>query len=660
MVNQSSIPDDLKQLPQWVVHRKKIPHNPKTGKRASVIDPSTWASFDKACAAASSGGYDGLGFVFTANDPFVGIDFDHCLENGKLDPWVENQVSALNSYTEISPSGTGIHVICKGSLPGATLIASEPTRVEMYEKSRYFTITGNAYGTATTIMPTDQAIRSLYEELVPKRAGPDKVEAPPQPTVKLADDQLIEKAGAAKNGEVFRALMDGDLSAYGGDHSRADMALCNILAFWSDDVDQMDRIFRRSGLMRDKWDRPQSGSTYGRLNLEKSIREAKNRYDPEQYRIDQVRQDLAEEPKSNPGGLSVINAVDLASKHLPPVRFFVEGLLPQGLALLSSPPKYGKSWFVLDLCLSVASGQPFLGINTKRCGCLYLALEDSENRLKSRMMKLLSSSEVPRNFSFCISAPDLSNGLISQLESFLQENPDVGVIVIDTLQKIRGPSSRSEGAYKYDYREMSQIKSFADKHGILVLLVHHLRKMADDSDPHNRISGTNGIMGAADTSLVLSRQKRTDADTTLSITGRDVDYEDLVLKFDAASCRWKVSGTSEDMRRETARRKYLEKPLVQVVRTLVFQNNGKWRGRMKALNAASYNILGDYLLEDNELRKLPGMLKAIKDDLEFFDGITYRRYSNGASKCSGEYEFSASVLEDTHTAYDNVYCGDEW
>ena len=118
MVNQSSIPDDLKQRPQWVVRRKKVPYNPQTGYKASVIDPGTWASFDKACAAMSSGGYDGLGFVFTADDPFVGIDFDHCLENGKLDPWVENQVAALSSYTEISPSGTGIHVICKGSLPG--------------------------------------------------------------------------------------------------------------------------------------------------------------------------------------------------------------------------------------------------------------------------------------------------------------------------------------------------------------------------------------------------------------------------------------------------------------------------------------------------------------------------------------------------------------
>ena len=274
------------------------------------------------------------------------------------------------------------------------------------------------------------------------------------------------------------------------------------------------------------------------------------------------------------------------------------------------------------------------------------------------MLKLLPGSSIPQNFSFCLAAPDLANGLVDQLENYLIQNPDTGMIVIDTLQKIRGPSSRSEGAYKYDYREMGQIKAFADKHSILVLLVHHLRKMADDSDPHNRISGTNGIMGAADTSLVLSRAKRTDTKTTLSVTGRDVDSEELVLKFDTDSCQWKVEGTPEDMQREQNRRKYLEKPLVQVIRTLVFQNNGKWRGRMKALNEASASILGDQLLEDNELRKYPGMLKAIREDLEFYDGITYHRHGNGTNNGSGEYEFSASVGEDFHTEMKDDYCVD--
>ena len=657
-LNYAAIPDDLKQLPQWVVHNgDKIPHSPRTGRRASVTNPTTWGTFEAACNAVETKDFSGIGFVFTESDPFVGIDFDHCLTEGQLEPWVKQQLKSLGSYTELSPSGTGLHVIGRGKLPGKSI---KTVRAEMYDKSRYFTFTGNTYGKPRNISAMDSGILALYEELSPKPGtSPAAIPQPHRAPVQLTDSELIEKACSAHNGDRFRALYSGELGEYGNDHSRADMALCNLLAYWTNgDIDRMDHLFRQSGLMRTKWDRQQAGSTYGRLQLEKAVAEMQLGYDPEQYRIEQARQDFSEKPKQTAGGLTVINAADLATKYLPPVRFFVDGLLPQGLALLSAPPKYGKSWLVLDLCLAVSRGLPFLGRNTNPCGCLYLALEDSENRLKSRMLKLLSGAVVPRNFSFCLTAPDLSNGLIEQLECFLQQNPDTGMIVIDTLQKIRGPSSRSEGAYKYDYREMGQIKAFADKHGILVLLVHHLRKMADDTDPHNRISGTNGIMGAADTSLVLSRQKRTDAETTLSITGRDVDSEDLIVKFNNETCRWSVEGTPEDMRREMAKRKYMEKPLVQVIRALVFQNKGKWRGRMKAFNEASAAILGDQLLENNELRKYPGMLKAIKDDLEFYDGITYHRHGNGTSNGSGEYEFSASVWEDSHTEEENAYCGD--
>lgn len=656
-LNYSSIPEDLKKLPQWVVHRDKIPHNPGTGYRASVTDPATWGTFEDACVAANTGSFSGIGFVFTENDPFVGVDFDKCIVDGQLDPWVMQHLKKLESYTELSPSGTGLHVICRGSLPGKSVKTS---RAEMYDNSRYFTFTGNTYGKPHAIRAGGSGVKDLYEELThrPEKELDTSVQLTRTP-VQLSDQELIEKAGSAQNGDRFRALYAGDLNQFGNDHSRADMALCNLLAYWTNgDIDRMDRLFRQSGLMRDKWDRRQSGSTYGRLQLEKAVADMRIGYDPEQYRQQQTLQAFSDETKPATSGLAVINAADLAAKYLPPVRFFVDGLLPQGLALLSAPPKYGKSWFVLDLCLAVARGIPFLDRETHSCGCLYLALEDSENRLKSRMLTLMPTGEIPPNFLFCLTALDLANGLIDQLEGYLQSHPDTGMIVIDTLQKIRGPSARSEGAYRYDYREMGQIKSFADKHGILVLLVHHLRKMADDSDPHNRISGTNGIMGAADTSLVLSRAKRTDAETTLSVTGRDVDSDDLVLKFDKDSCHWKVEGTPEDMQRESAKRKYLAKPLVQVIRALVFQNNGKWRGRMKALNEASASILGDQLLEDNELRKYPGMLKAIREDLEFYDGITYHRHGNGASNGSGEYEFSASVWEDFHTEQDNVYCVD--
>ena len=116
-----NIPEDLKRLPQWVVHKDKIPHSPGTGYRASVTNPATWSTFEAACEAVERGSFSGIGFVFTESDPFVGVDFDKCIVDGQLDPWVKLHLGKLESYTELSPSGTGLHVICRGSLPGRFL-----------------------------------------------------------------------------------------------------------------------------------------------------------------------------------------------------------------------------------------------------------------------------------------------------------------------------------------------------------------------------------------------------------------------------------------------------------------------------------------------------------------------------------------------------------
>lgn len=647
------IPEELRARKQWVVHKNKSPHSPRTGRNAKVNEPDTWDTFEAAVAAVSRGGYDGIGFVFTEKDPYVGIDFDHCYSGKKIDPWVREYLRQFDSYTEISYSGTGFHVICKGHIPENR----KTSRAEIYSNGRYFTMSGYSLGPARPIRDASGPANKLYAEISddPEQPIPTATQAnaAPQLPPLLSDDEVIERATNAQNGQQFERLWRGDLSGYGDDHSKADLALCNLLAYWCrKDIDQMDRLFRQSGLMREKWDRRQTGSTYGRLQLEKAAREAKAVYDPQQYRDQEAMKAFEETPLTESTGLNFITASDLNKKQLPPVRFLVDGILPQGLALLSAPPKYGKSWFVLDLCLCVSTGSDFIGHKTTKAGCLYLALEDSENRIQSRMRKLLRGMPAPDNFAFVINAPDLDNGLLGQLEGFLKQKPDTGLIVIDTLQKIRGGYSRNESAYKCDYREVGAIKAFADRNRILVVLVHHLRKMADDGDPHNRISGTNGIMGAADTSLVLSRAKRTDSETTLSITGRDVDAEELLMRMDE-ECRWHLTGSKDESQRKKAYAKYLDNPLVKVIRQLVFDNGGVWRGRMKALNDASVSILGDKFLEDNELRKYPGKLRAIKDDLERYDGITYERLLNGANGGGSDYVFKSFVQIEQDEEWDS-------
>ena len=203
------------------------------------------------------------------------------------------------------------------------------------------------------------------------------------------------------------------------------------------------------------------------------------------------------------------SAALLRTKKLEPVRYLVEGFLPQGLVLLASPPKYGKSWLALDLCCAVAGGAPFLGMPTRQAACLYMALEDGEQRLQRRLDTLLGPAQTPQGLYYRTSASTLADGLLLELETFLQRHPDCGLVVVDTLQKVRGADTGQSGTlYAADYAVMGQLKEFADRHRLCLLLVHHLRKMSDDADPFNRIAGSNGIFGAADAAIAGGRPDR--------------------------------------------------------------------------------------------------------------------------------------------------------
>ena len=251
------------------------------------------------------------------------------------------------------------------------------------------------------------------------------------------------------------------------------------------------------------------------------------------------------------------SASELMAKDIPPIDFLVDGLLPQGLALLAAPPKYGKSWMALDLCLAVASGADFLGHKTHQADTYYMALEDSERRMKTRLETLLADNEPPSGCHISYDAPNLDSDLLTQLEEVLKSFPGIRLIIIDTLQKIRGMVNSREGAYAADYRELGTLKKFADQHNISILLIHHLRKMIDTSDPFTMISGTNGVLGSVDTAMVLSKAARSDDNTTLSIVGRDVDSDDIVLRFDPDSCRWTVVGSAQEIGRASCRERVL-------------------------------------------------------------------------------------------------------
>jgi hypothetical protein len=286
-VDARQIPEELKELRQWLVWRfeqrderwTKVPYR-TAGRRASTTDPSTWSSFEDAIAAYEDETFDGVGFVFSEDDPFCGIDLDHCLdETNMVQEWADVYVKRLDSYTEFSPSGRGLHIISRAVLPGAGLnrkIDGEH-RVEVYDKEKFFTFTGDVFHDSE-IRDLQDEVAKLYAELTPDKKEKEKKEekeegAAPEPAEStLADEQLLERARTAKNGEKFKRLYDeGDVSGYDS-QSEADLALVALLLFWTPDTEQVDQLFRRSRLMRDKWDESSGDEgTYGARTIRKAL-----------------------------------------------------------------------------------------------------------------------------------------------------------------------------------------------------------------------------------------------------------------------------------------------------------------------------------------------------------------------------------------------------
>ena len=269
-----------------------------------------------------------------------------------------------------------------------------------------------------------------------------------------------------------------------------------------------------------------------------------------------------------PPKIELISARELQNADLSPIRSIVEEILTQGLALLTSPSKYGKSWLAMDLGLSVAEGTPFLGFKTEKCGVFYLALEDSYRRLKKRMNDILKGRMAPDNFDYAINAPILDDGLEAYLRQYINEHPNVGLIIIDVLQKIR-PIRNNSNAYAADYQDMSVFKRIADEFNIAILILHHNRKMRDDSDPFNAISGTMALMGTADCIWVMHREKRTDKETILHLTGRDIEMNSYKITWDKDTCRQKMIGNAEEIEAISEQDEYGNDPAVITIKALL-------------------------------------------------------------------------------------------
>lgn len=336
-VQSENIPPELKQRRQWVVWNyyfdkkrgkwTKPPYDAQTGKLAATNDPSTWRDFDTAWRAYETGAWAGVGYVFTEDDPFVGVDLDDCRnpETGVVEPWAASILAELDTYAEISPSRTGIKAICRGTLPEAGANKPNGWPVEVYKAVRYFTFTGHVwlYGEIKDAQP---AIDALWERI---HAGPPpflpvadndihrKGETPPKPVQPttghpgggMDDASILATIARSDQGAKFARLMAGDTSGHPGkdgkpDASAADAALVGMLVFYTRDAGQLDRIFRQSGLYRPKWDERHysNGDTYGQRTIDFALSKAQGQpmHDPK-YRSANHRS--AAQPPTEPPDL---------------------------------------------------------------------------------------------------------------------------------------------------------------------------------------------------------------------------------------------------------------------------------------------------------------------------------------------------------------------
>lgn len=277
----AKVPRELKDKAHWVVGRAKVPFNPRTGGHAKANDPATWATFDEALAARAR--YESCAFALTKDTEITGYDLDHCRDKdtGKAEPWAAQIIAYINSYTEVSPSGEGIRIFARGTLPPGDRKIGD---FENYDDKKFLTVTGDHLtGTPTKIEDRQPQIDILHHWIFASRNGsPSRNGATPtRAPVGLPDDDVIYQARAAKNGEKFQKLWSGDWSADYPSQSEADLALMGRLKFWTgNSPDQLDRLYRRSGLQRKKWDERHGERTYGEGVIAKALESLNDQYEP--------------------------------------------------------------------------------------------------------------------------------------------------------------------------------------------------------------------------------------------------------------------------------------------------------------------------------------------------------------------------------------------
>ncbi|MBY7111398.1 DNA primase [Bacillus sp. 17RED48] len=316
--NFNEIPAELKALPQWILWKfetrngkqTKVPCQ-VTGEMAQANNRRTWSTFATAVKFYLEGDYDGIGFVFSRQDSYIGIDIDKCVVDGKTNAFATEIIDTLDSYTEFSPSGNGIHIIIRGGLPQSVLGTGRKNTkhgLEIYSYGRFFTFTGNRENSNDVYERTGE-LAEVFEKYFDDSDIQGRVNLAEfeKDEIKISNDALWERMFRSKNGDEIRSLYNGNL--INDDHSATDLALCNHLAFWTGkSATRMDTMFRETSLIRDKWDVihfSDTNETYGERTIGTAISSTSttildNKQQFEEFSFDFINEDAVEVVEDKP------------------------------------------------------------------------------------------------------------------------------------------------------------------------------------------------------------------------------------------------------------------------------------------------------------------------------------------------------------------------
>jgi len=280
------------------------------------------------------------------------------------------------------------------------------------------------------------------------------------------------------------------------------------------------------------------------------------------------RQDIIKNPS-----LMTKTLEELYDMSFTPKIPIIDGLLCCGTYIFAGSPKIGKSFLMAQIAHHVATGTPLWDFPVMEGTALYLALEDDYSRLQSRFNQMFGVESI-KGLHLAVQAQTIDNGLLAQMEEFVKLHPDTRLIIVDTLQKVRQMSSETY-SYAMDYQNITTLKQFSDCHSLAIIVVHHTRKM-EASDSFDMISGTNGLLGAADGAFILTKKKRTDPTAVMQVVGRDQPDQELTLRFDQEHLLWLLVKT------ETVKLDVAVQPIVLKIKEFM-DDKESWEGTASEL-----------------------------------------------------------------------------